>query len=138
VIDNPCADDRDPIVLVPAIQPDVALFHAAMADRLGNVWIGVRREVMTMAHAARIALATVETIVDGNLLDDPLRAPGTLPALYVGGVALCPGGAKPLAFADLYPADGDQIRDYARAARTDAGFRDYLIRQGMIKPAAAE
>src|SRR6266498_2216591 len=31
VIDNPFADD-DPIVLLPAIKPDVALFHAPMAD----------------------------------------------------------------------------------------------------------
>ena len=31
VIDNPFGRD-DPIVLVPAIRPDIALFHAAMAD----------------------------------------------------------------------------------------------------------
>ena len=138
VIDNPYADDRDPIVLVPAIRPDVALFHAAMADRFGNVWIGLRREVMTMARAARLALATVETIVDHDLLQDPALAPGTLPALYVGGIAHCPGGARPLAFADHYPADGDHIRDYARAARSEAGFRAYLVREGMVAAAAAE
>src|SRR6185437_4790627 len=39
VIDNPF-DDDDPIVLLPAIKPDVTLFHAPMADRNGNVWIG--------------------------------------------------------------------------------------------------
>src|SRR2546428_7569922 len=39
VIDNPFGND-DPIVLLPAIKPDVALFHAPMADRDGNVWIG--------------------------------------------------------------------------------------------------
>src|SRR5262245_36809487 len=39
VIDNPFGND-DPIVLLPAIKPDVALFHAPMADRNGNVWIG--------------------------------------------------------------------------------------------------
>ncbi len=42
----------DPIVLLPAIKPDVALFHAPMADRHGNVWIGRIRELATMAHAA--------------------------------------------------------------------------------------
>src|SRR6185436_10984851 len=43
VIDNPFGDDDpipDPIVLLPAIKPDVALFHAPFADRDGNVWIG--------------------------------------------------------------------------------------------------
>ena len=33
VIDNPFAESGDPLVLVPAIRPDVALFHAPMADR---------------------------------------------------------------------------------------------------------
>ena len=57
---QPVRATGDPIVLLPAIRPDVALFHAALADRDGNVWIGVRRELMTMAHAARRTLVTVE------------------------------------------------------------------------------
>src|SRR3954449_4087741 len=36
VIDNPF-DGDDPIVLLPALKPDVALFHAPLADREGNV-----------------------------------------------------------------------------------------------------
>ena len=51
VIDNPFGND-DPIVLLPALKPDVALFHAPLADRDGNVWIGRDRELATMAHAA--------------------------------------------------------------------------------------
>ena len=39
IIDNPFAPG-DPIVVVPAIRPDVALFHAPEADRFGNVRIG--------------------------------------------------------------------------------------------------
>ena len=68
VIDNPFAADPDPIVLLPAIRPDLAVFHARWADRQGNVWIGRRRELMTMAHAARRSLVTVEAIFDGDLL----------------------------------------------------------------------
>ncbi|HVJ10610.1 MAG TPA: CoA-transferase, partial [Burkholderiales bacterium] len=30
------------VVLVPAIRPDVALFHARWADEAGNVWVGRR------------------------------------------------------------------------------------------------
>src|SRR5579862_9756206 len=48
VIDNPFADN-DPIVLVPAVRPDVALFHVPLADRQGNLWIGRRSELLTMA-----------------------------------------------------------------------------------------
>src|SRR4249919_747235 len=66
VLDNPFGDS-DPIVLLPAIRPDVALFHAPMADLEGNVWIGRQRELVTMAHAAERTIVTVETIHDGNL-----------------------------------------------------------------------
>jgi len=50
VIDNPF-QTGDPIVLLPAIRPDFALFHAPLADRFGNVFIGRWRELLTMAHA---------------------------------------------------------------------------------------
>src|SRR5664279_3760721 len=78
VLDNPFGND-DPIVLLPAIRPDVALFHAPMADREGNVWVGRQRELVTMAHAAKLSLITVEKIHDGSLLDDPTLAAGSLP-----------------------------------------------------------
>ena len=57
VVDNPF-DQNDPIVLLPAITPDVALFHAPLADRDGNVWIGRQRELITMAHAAEKTIVT--------------------------------------------------------------------------------
>ncbi|HVI50568.1 MAG TPA: hypothetical protein VM661_05090 [Candidatus Sulfotelmatobacter sp.] len=126
VIQNPLAEMPDPIVVVPAIHPDVALFHAPLADRHGNVWIGLRRELATMAHAARRTLVSVEAVFDGNLLDDPLRAPGTLPHPYVEAVALASKGAWPLAFADHYPADHDALTRYAEASRSDEGFQAVL------------
>src|ERR1700750_790490 len=66
VIDNPFGEN-DPIVLLPAIKPDFALFHAGMADRFGNIFIGRDRELLTMAHAAERTIATVEKIYDGDL-----------------------------------------------------------------------
>ena len=125
VIDNPF-EAGDPILLLPAIQPDVALFHAAVADRSGNVWIGVRRELMTMAHAARSTLVTVETITDDDLLTDDRTAAGTIPALYVTAIAQAPEGAWPVGLRGSYPADGAHLRLYAEAAQTEEGFRRYL------------
>ena len=123
---NPFATGDDPIVLLPAIRPDVALFHAPKADREGNVWIGRRRELATMAHAARRALVTVEHIVDGSLMDDEASAAGSLPALYVGGIAIAPRGAWPLGCQDLYDADEAALARYATAARTETGFAAWL------------
>jgi glutaconate CoA-transferase subunit A len=129
VIDNPFgpADGAgDPILLVPAIRPDVALFHAARADRAGNVWIGVRRELMLMAHAASATLVTVEEIVEDDLLADDQSAAGTIPALYVSAVGTAPRGAWPVGLRGAYPADLRHLRRYAEDARTEQGFRGYL------------
>jgi glutaconate CoA-transferase subunit A len=123
--DNPFAAD-DPIVFLPAIRPDIALFHATKADRDGNIWIGRRRELATMAHAATRSLITVETIVEGSLLDDETLAAGVLPGLYVDAIAEAPRGAWPLGLQDLYPADEAELARYAEAARTETGFRTWL------------
>ena len=136
VIDNPFGSD-DPIVLLPALRPDVALFHAPLADRFGNVWIGRERDLMTMAHAARASVVTVEALWDGNLLEDELRAPATLAgALYVEAVAVAANGAWPLPLPGRYRADVAAMRDYARLAATPEGFAHYLDRNGHERDAA--
>jgi glutaconate CoA-transferase, subunit A len=130
VIDNPFgpqeAGTADPIVLLPAVSPDVALFHASMADQDGNVWIGRRRELATMAHAAKRTLVTVERIHEGSFYEDERLTPGVLPALYVDRIAVAERGAWPLGLPDEYEADGGHLREYARLARTAEGFHAYL------------
>ena len=128
VLNNPFAERPDPLVLLPAVQPDVALFHAPMADSEGNVWIGRRRELVTMAHAAKTTLVTVERIVEGCFFDDQQLAAGVLPGLYVSHIALAPRGAWPLGLGDEYAPDAEHLAAYARLARSDDGFADYLAR----------
>jgi glutaconate CoA-transferase, subunit A len=134
-IDNPFGND-DPIVLLPAIKPDVALFHVPLADRDGNVWIGRDRELATMAHAAQKTVVTAERLHDGSLFDDPVLAAGTLGGFYVESVALVPKGAWPLGLADHYAADTAHLADYARLAATAEGFASYLDRH-VYEPRAA-
>ena len=135
VIDNPFGND-DPIVLLPAVRPDVALFHAPLADRNGNVWIGRDRELATMAHAAAKTVVTVETLHDGNLFDDPRLAAGTLGGFYLESVAVAPKGAWPLGLADHYPADAAHLAEYAGMAASDEGFAAYLDRHVHARRAA--
>ncbi len=125
VIDSPFGND-DPIVLLPAITPDVALFHAPLADEHGNVWIGRQRELVTMAHAARRTIVTVEKIEKRNLLDDPLYAAGTLPGFYVDAIAIAENGAWPLPLPDTYKADIEHLAMYAKMAASEEGFGEYV------------
>jgi glutaconate CoA-transferase, subunit A len=132
---NPFAND-DPIVLLPALKPDVALFHAPMADRHGNVFVGIQRELFTMAHAAHKTVVTVEKIHDSDLLRDPVLAAGTLPGFYVEAVAVEPRGAWPLPLPDHYGSDAAHLAEYARLAATAEGFAQYLDRYVYEKVAA--
>ena len=135
VVDNPFGDD-DPIVLLPAIRPDVALFHAPMADREGNVWIGRQRELVTMAHAAERTIVTVEKLHDGSLLADPTLAAGTLPGFYVEQVAVVERGCWPLPLPEHYAWDAEHLKEYVRLAATDEGFAKYLEQYVYEKKAA--
>ena len=127
VINNPFTTE-DPILLVPALSPDVAAFHAMCADAEGNVYVGRRRELATLAHAARRTLVTVERMVPGSLLDDERMAAGTIAAVYIEAIAHAPRGAWPSGLLDEYGTDAAHLAEYARLARTDAGFAAYLAR----------
>jgi glutaconate CoA-transferase, subunit A len=135
IVDNPFGND-DAIVLLPALKPDVALFHAPLADRDGNVYIGTQRELVTLAHAAARTIVTVEKIDDANLLRDPLFAAGTLPGFYVEAVAVEPRGAWPLPLPDRYGIDAAHMSEYARLAASPEGFAQYLDRYVYAKRAA--
>ena len=136
VIDNPFGAD-DPIVALPAIKPDVALIHSPLGDRFGNVWLGRNREHSIIAHAAKRTFATVERIVDDNLLLDRKLLPGCLSELYVTGVAEARLGAWPMGLSGEYERDGGHLAEYARLAATEEGFVEYL-RTYVLHAEAAE
>lgn len=127
VIDNPVAAPGagpDPIVVLPALNADVAIFHACRADAEGNVWVGNDRDRVLAAHAADTVLVTVDARVPGCFFDDEALAAGTIPAALVTALAVVPGGCWPMS------ADGgcdlEAVRRYQQAARSDEGFAEYL------------
>jgi glutaconate CoA-transferase subunit A len=129
VVPNPMGDGvSDPIVLLPALSPDVALIHGVMADEAGNVWVGRRRELATVAHASKRVLATVERMVKGDMLEDEKLAPGCISGTYIEAVAVAERGAWPVALLDEYGFDAAHVAEYARMAKTEAGFAEYLDR----------
>ena len=124
-IDNPYAKG-DRILLAKAISPDVALFHARWADEAGNVWVGRRGELATIAHASRACYVTYEELKPGDMLEDEILAPGCIGSVYVSAVAPAPRGAWPLGVPGLYGIDDAHVQAYARLAKTADGFRKYL------------
>ena len=134
IIENPF-EPGDQIVLLPAIRPDFALIHAVKADKFGNVWVGGRHELKSLAHAAKEALVTVEEIVDEDLRLDDAAAPNLISGLYVRAIAEARQGAWPDAVPGRYAFDEDAVIAYGAQARTDEGFQAWLT--DHVLPAVA-
>ena len=129
VIDNPMkthSKDDEKIVILPAVQLDVLIFHAAKADINGNVQIGRRRELATLAHASKKVYVTVEEIVNEDFFECELKASATLPSLYIDGISLSKNGAWPCGLTDYYDLDSEEMNKYAKAAKHQETFDAYM------------
>jgi len=125
-IDNPYAEDKDPVVVLPAITPDIAIFHVSIADREGNLYIARQSELKIMAHAARQTFVTAEQIVDYNILENEELAAASISSLYVSGVAEALRGAWPLNLPGHYEIDSGELEKYSRCATEDKTFQTYV------------
>lgn len=114
------------LLIVPALRPDVALFHARWADEAGNVWVGRRRELATVAHASLDTYVTYEEKREGDMLEDEILAPGVISSIYVSQAVQVAKGAWPLGVAGLYGIDDAHVSQYAKAAKSREGFQRYL------------
>ena len=95
-------------------------------DKNGNIQIGRRRELATLAHASTKVFVTTEKILDIDFFEDELSAATCLPALYIDGISVVQNGAWPCALPGVYGADNDEIKKYSIAAKTKKGFDDYM------------
>jgi glutaconate CoA-transferase, subunit A len=115
-IENESTGER--VAVVAAIRPDVALVHAQVADRNGNLRIDDLYAEDLLARASGRLIATAEKIVDH------LEAP-TIPHLLVEAVAEAPGGAFPTSCHHAYRYSAPHLRDYLAAA-SRGRTADYL------------
>jgi glutaconate CoA-transferase, subunit A len=120
-------DPREEIALVPAITPDVAVFHGLAGDRFGNVITSGSTDAKLIAQAARKVIATVEQLSPENLAETP-HTGQLVPGIHMTAVAHAPSGAHPTSCRGHYGDDADHIREYMRAAASDESFRAYLDR----------
>jgi glutaconate CoA-transferase subunit A len=118
--------ENEPILLLPAVQLDVLVFHASCSDKNGNIQIGRRRELATLAHASKKVFVTVEKILDTDFFEDELSASTCLPALYVDGISIVKNGAWPCKLPGVYESDNEEIKKYSIAAKTKSTFDQYM------------
>ncbi|MFN8556261.1 MAG: CoA-transferase [Dehalococcoidia bacterium] len=126
VMDNPYGGpDDERIVLVPAIRPDVGVFHAFAVDRFGNALVESSQNIQILAAACRFVVATAERVVEYDLTEEPRTLP-LVSGLHVDAVVPAPRGAHPTSVAGLYDRDDAHVRRYLAAARSDETFAAYL------------
>lgn len=123
-----CPFTDRPMVLVPAINPDVCLLHVQKASRSGLLRIDGQEFLdVQMALAARTVIASCEELVDdAELRREPER--NRIPPFAVHAVVHAPWGSHPHGVHNCYDYDPEHLTAYNRAAATEAGFADYLAR----------
>jgi glutaconate CoA-transferase subunit A len=78
-------------VVAKAMRPDVAVFHASVADRAGNVSCGYPVEAVILAEASAHVVVTAERIVER--LDESDAVGCFIPSILVDSVVHAPFGA---------------------------------------------
>lgn len=114
-----CPFTGEELLLVPAIEPDVALIHAQYGDAQGNLLIqGPPIADVLFAKASRVVLATVEELVPNEQLNE-LRGI-QIPYFYVTAVSEVSMGAHPTACYPFYAYDRRHTALYYEAAHKSA------------------
>ena len=116
----------DPVVLVPALNPDLAILHVQRSDAEGNshCWgaLGITREA---AFAAKGVILVAEEIwPTERILADPNLV--LVPSLKTLAVVHEPWGALPSPVQGFYGRDHDFYTRYHEESKTPEGFRAWL------------
>lgn len=123
-----------PLVLVPALAPDVAIVHAHYGDAQGNLKILPPLVAdLFFIRASQHVIATVEKLVTA----EKLRAmEPNVPYFWVEAVVEAPYGAHPTSCYPFYAYDHEHLAEYHRAAGAgpEVFARDYLARY-VFEPA---
>jgi glutaconate CoA-transferase subunit A len=95
------------VIVVPALNPDVAIVHVQRADASGNVHLwGIIGEQKEVAFAAKQVILTAEEIVDEAVIrSDPNRT--LIPGFIVNAVCHVPHAAHPSYAQGYYDRDND-------------------------------
>ena len=128
VMDNPFGGwmDTPKVVLLPAIQTDVTILHVQKADKQGTGRIqGLTFADVEQAKSAKHLILTCDELVDTAVLrQNPDQ--NNIPFIHVDAVVPAPYGAYPTACYGYYDYDPAFLWRYARYAKDDNLYREYL------------
>jgi len=114
------------ILLVPSLQPDVAILHVQRSDENGNAhaWgsLGISEEAALASQ--RIIIVAEEVVPHQIIVSDPNRV--LAPSFKVCAVVCEPGGAHPSPVQGYYNRDHEYYHEYHRATRTVEGNAEWL------------
>lgn len=130
--------DGSPLLLVPAVKPDVTIIHVQRSDEEGNahLWgnVGICEEAML---AARDVILVAEEIVPHEVIvSDPNRVLG--PSFKVRTVVHEPWGAHPSTVQGYYGRDHAFYHEYHQRTRTLEGFQQWLDEWVLQLPTRAD
>jgi len=120
-----CPFTGETLVAVPPLRPDVALIHAPIGDRAGNLHLDQPYVLdERFAAASRNVVATVDRLVGSSELE---HAGITIPAHFVAAVTEVPFGAHPTSCYPGYAYDRPHLAAYVKAATTGGdALAEYL------------
>jgi acyl CoA:acetate/3-ketoacid CoA transferase alpha subunit len=122
-MEDPFTGER--MIVVRAIEPDVAVIHAQKADEYGNTRIeGPFYEDVIKAKAAKKVVVTVEEVIPNSEIRKAPEAT-TLPHFIVDAVVETPKGAWPCSCFNYYEADYEHVKEYMGFA-SKGEFGQYL------------
>ena len=124
--DSDQKQQRDQVVLVPAINPDVTIIHAQKSDVDGCTKIeGLTFADVEQAKASKYVIVTCEEVVETQeLKKDP--ASNQIPSFCVDAVVHVPMGAYPKACFKYYDYDPVFLEWYKAKALDNGKFNKYL------------
>lgn len=114
------------VVVVPALNPDVAIVHVQRADAEGNAQIwGIIGEQKEAAFAAERVILTAEEIVDPAVLrSDPNRT--LIPGFIVDAVCHVPYCAHPSYTQGYYDRDNAFYLEWDKISQSPQAVQDWL------------
>jgi len=114
------------VIVVPALNPDVAIVHVQRADANGNAHLwGIIGEQKEAAFAAKKVILTAEEIVDESVIrSDPNRT--MIPGIIVHAVCHVPYACHPSYAQGYYDRDNEFYLKWDEVSSSDEAVKSWL------------